>query len=348
MNKQPSRRLAHLVGSLPAPDARQGMELSLEMLGDHITQISDGETGERFNWVAHVVEGMRDHPDLELRRDGDWSDYNKCPVFKLKRGHKLRPETLNFGHVQAFDESWPIFEELRAKSGTADLAFQQGVPGDLDMAFFVFGPWGLLHRKPFTEATVDEIRRVHERAPDDVVFQIEIPVEQVFVAKMPAPLQPLMARVMARGVVALARQAPRGARFGVHLCVGDLNHKALARMKDARPIVLLANAIVRQWPSGVALEYVHGPFAAAAAPPSVEESWYAPLRDLALPPGVRFVAGFAHEEQSLEQQQKIRKTIEHHAGRTVDISTACGLGRRTPEAGKAALARMRELIAEES
>lgn len=346
MNSQPTRRRAHLVGSLPAPDARQAMELSLEMLGDHLTQVSDGETGERHDWVAHVVDKLREHPDLQLRKDGDWSDYDKCPVFKLRRGHRLRAETLNFGHVQAFDESWPIFEELRSKAGTAKLAFQQGVPGDLDMAFFVFGPWGLLHRRPFTEATVEEVRRVHERAQGDVVFQIEIPVEQVLVAKMPGPLQPLMARFMARGVVALARRAPSGARFGVHLCVGDLNHKALIRMKDTRPVVLLANAIVRRWPSNVVLEYLHAPFAAAAAPPTTEEGWYAPLQELALPAGLRFIAGFAHEDQPLEQQHRIRDVIERYAGRAVEISTSCGLGRRTPEAGKAALARIRELIAD--
>jgi hypothetical protein len=319
------------------------MELSIDVLGEALPELPDGETGERYHWIIHVIEKLRDHPDLELRKDGDWSDYDKCPIFKLRKGHQLRAESLQFGHVAAFEDSWPIFEELRKKSDRPDLAFQQGVPGDLDMAIFVFGPRGLLHRRPFTEATLAEIREVHRRAAGDVVFQIEVPVEQVFVAKMPGPLQPLMAQAMARVIAGLARRSPPGARFGVHLCVGDMNHKALMRMRDARPVVLLANAVVRQWPAGSPLEYIHAPFAAAALPPPTDERWYAPLAQLRLPATVRLVAGFAHEDQSIEEQRRLRDVIERLTGRSVDISTTCGLGRRTPEAAKAAVERIAEL-----
>jgi hypothetical protein len=155
-----------------------------------------------------------------------------------------------------------------------------------------------------------------------------------------------MARFMARGIAGLARRSPPGARFGIHLCVGDMNHKALMRMQDARPVVLLANALVRQWPEGSPLEYLHAPFAAAALPPPTDERWYAPLAELRLPPTIRFVAGFAHEDQSIEEQRRIRDVIERHTGRAVDISTTCGLGRRSPEAAKAAVERIAELTDE--
>jgi hypothetical protein len=337
-------RHAHLVGSLAAPDARQAMELSLDVLGDRLVALPDGETGVRCQWLVNAVDKLRDHPDLQLRKDGDWSDYDKCPVFKIKRGHKLRADTLHFGQVDAFDESWPIFQELRKRSGREDLAFQQGVPGDLDRAFFVFGPPRcFLHRRPFTEVTLGEIRQVYERGGGDVVFQFEVPIPQLLVAMVPGPLQPFMAGFMARGITNLARRSPPGARFGVHLCVGDLNRKALLRMKDARPIVLLANAIVRRWPKGVPLEYIHSPFAAAALPPPTDERWYAPLAQLDLPASVRFVAGFAHEDQDIAEQRRIREVIERYARRRVDISSTCGLGRRSPEAAKAAVERIAEL-----
>ena len=338
-------RRAHLVGSLAAPDARQAMELSLDVLGDRLPELPDGETGDRYHWLVHAIDQLRNHPDLELRKDGDWSDYDNCPIFKVKRGHRLRAESLNFGQVDAFDGSWPIFQELQKASGRSDLAFQQGVPGDLDRAFFVFGPArSFLNRRPFTEATLSEIQWVHARAGRDVVFQIEVPIPQLLVAMVPGPVQLVMARLMARIITGLPRRSPQGSRFGVHLCVGDLNHKAYLRMKDARPIVLLANAIARNWPRGASLEYIHAPFAAAAEPPPTDERWYAPLRDLDLPGGVRFVAGFAHEGQGISDQRRIRDVIERHARRTVDISTTCGLGRRTPEAAKAALERIAELL----
>ena len=340
----PARRQSLLVGSLPAPDARQAMELGLDTVGDWLRALPDGETGDRFHWIVGTVEKLRQHPDLELRKDGDWSDYDKVPIFKEKRGHKLRSGALDFGHIAAFNESWPIFDELRKKAGREDLAFQQGVPGDLDMAMFVFGPRCLYKRRPFTEATLEEIRRIFERGGRDVVFQIEVPVEQVFVAKMPGPLQPLMARFMAKGITNLARRSPKGARFGIHLCVGDMNHKSLVRMKDARPIVLLANAIAAQWPADASpLEYVHVPFSAAGVAPPSDVTWYRALEKLRLPAHVRFVAGFAHTDQPIEEQLRIRAQIEALAKRTVDVSTTCGLGRSSPEEAKAALERIVEL-----
>jgi hypothetical protein len=323
------------------------MELCLASVGDWLGALPDGETGDRFHWIIGTIEKLREHPDLELRKDGDWSDYDKVPIFKEKRGHKLRAETLDFGHVAAFDESWPIFDELRQKAGREDLAFQQGVPGDLDMAMFVFGPRGVYKRRPFTEATLEEIRQVYERAGRDVVFQIEVPVEQVFVAKMPGPLQSLMARFMAKGIANLARRSPRGARFGIHLCVGDMNHKSLIRMKDSRPIVLLANAIAARWPDDTSpLEYVHVPFSAAGVAPPSDVAWYRALEKLDIPGHVRLVAGFAHAEQTIEEQRRIRDRIERLARRRVDVSTTCGLGRSSPDDAKAAVERIVELTAD--
>jgi hypothetical protein len=337
-------RGAHLVGSLPAPDARAAMEQSLERLGDRLRTLPDGETGERHHWIIHIIEGLRDHPDLELKRDGDWSDYDRVPTFRERKGHELRTETLDFGHVRAFEESYPVFRQLR--DGRPDVAFQAGVPGDFDMALFVLGPAGALRRKrPFTEATLREIAAIHAAAGSDVVFQIEVPVELVFVARMPPPLQPLAARALGRGIANLARRSPAGARFGVHLCLGDMNHRALGRLRDTAPLVRLANAIVVAWPDGRPLEYVHAPFAAAQDPPPTSPGWYAPLERLRLPPATRFIAGFAHEDQDIADQRFILELIERCLGRPVDVSTSCGLGRRTPEAAARALDRIAELAA---
>ena len=136
------------------------------------------------------------------------------------------------------------------------------------MALFVLGPRGALrHRKPFTDATVAEIEAIHALGGDDVIFQIEIPAELVSVARVPRPMQPAVAALLARGVANLARRSPAGARFGLHLCLGDMNHRALAQLKDTAPLVTLANALARAWPDDRPLEFVHAPFAAADQPP---------------------------------------------------------------------------------
>jgi hypothetical protein len=263
-------------------------------------------------------------------------------VFRVRKGHTV--SGLDLGYLSAFRESYPLFKEARAAAGRPELRFQVGVPGDFDMALFVLGPRGALTgKRPFTDATVAEIDAIHAEGGDDVVFQVEIPVELIMVSRMPRAAQAGVARLMARGVAELARRSPAGARFGLHLCLGDMNHHALGKLKDTAPLVTLANALSRAWPADRPLEFVHAPFAAADVPPVTAPRWYAPLDGLRLGAGTRFIAGFAHEDQAIEDQLFVLDLIERSVGERVTISHACGLGRRTPEAAERALARLAEL-----
>lgn len=339
-------RHAHLVGSIPATDAGAAMRLAMEKLGPWLRTLPDGETGERRNWIIHLMESLRAHPDLELARSGDWSDYDRTPRLRVRRGHRLYGATLDFGHVDAAQGSFPLFQEVRANA-SHDLAFQVGVPGDFDLAMFTLGPVGALRRRrAFTEATVQEVQRIHALLGDDVVFQIEVPAELVLLARAPRRAQPALAAVLGREIVALAAGAPPTARFGVHLCLGDMNNKAFGRMRDASPVVELGNAIVRRWPPGRTLEYLHAPLAAGADPAPVEASFYQPLGRLRMPPTVRFIAGFAHEARSLGEQRQIRSVIEDRVGHPVDVAAACGLGRRTEQAAVANMEQTAALCAD--
>ena len=339
-------RQAHLVGSLPGQDAEEAMRGALKRLSPWLTRLPDGETGDRRNWILHIIEGFRSHPDLELVKAGDWSDYDRTPRFRIRKGHRLFGASLDLGYLTAVESSLPAFDRVRTEFGHADLSFQVGIPGDFDMAMFTLGPAGALrHRSPFTEATVGQIRRIGSVLGERAVFQIEIPAELVLLARVPARARPAAARLIGGRVAALAAGAQAGTRFGVHLCLGDMNHRALGRLADARPLVALANAIAAAWPTDRPLEFIHAPLAAADNPPSLNPSFYAPLAQLSIARGVRFVAGFAHEDQSLEDQLQIRTMVDQEVGRPCDISTACGLGRRDAAAGVAALDRIRALTA---
>jgi len=320
------------------------MSLALGKLGKRLHSLPDGETGERRNWIIPIIEALRAHPDFELVREGDWSDYDRTPRFRLAKGKRLMAAALDLGYLAAFRANYPTFVALRQKHSLPGIAYQVGIPGDLDLALFIFGPSGILtQRTPFTEATVREITAIQREAGDDVVFQIEVPAELVFVAQMPPPLRQLVARYMAGGICRLARRSPSGTRFGVHLCLGDMNHRALARMADVGPVVLMANAIASRWPAGRRLEYVHAPLAAANLPPVLDERWYAPLSRLALPPGTRFVAGCIHEDLSAPDQRALIEMIERRLGTRVDLATACGLGRRDRDDAVATIDRIVEV-----
>lgn len=318
----------------------------MRLVGPQLRSLPDGETGARRNWIIPAIDNLRQHPDLELAKDGDWSDYDKTPKLKVRRGHRLLGATLDFGYDAAVRDARDSFERIRDQHGRPDLDFLVGIPGDWDMAMFTLGPpAGLRHRRAFTEATVAGIRRVHELLGDAAVFQLEVPIELILLTKLPAPARAPAAKLFGRWVAALAAASPAGARFGVHLCLGDMNHKAFGRMTDVSPLVLLANAIGAAWPEGRALEFIHAPFAAADDPPPVAEDFYRPLAQLNLPEGTRFIAGFAHEDQSMADQRAVLATIERLVGRPVDISTSCGLGRREEAAALRALERTAELTA---
>ncbi len=341
-----AQRTAHLVGSLPGDTAKDAMTTALDILGPFLKSLPDGETGERRNWVIPVIEGLRGHPSLELTKQGDWSDYDKIPRMRVKKGSTLYGASLDFGHVDAVRASFPDFQQAIAAAGRPGLAFQEGVPGAFDVAMFALGPRAALrNRRAFTEATLAEIRSVAAITGANTIFQIEVPAELVLLAKAPGPARKPLAKVLARNITGLAAASAEGTRFAVHLCLGDMNNRALATMSDVDPLVVLTNEIVRGWPTGRTLELVHAPFAAANTPATTDRAFYAPLADLRLPGSVRFAAGFAHEAQPLADQKSIRSTIDDHLGREVEIAAACGLGRRTPQGGRAVLERIAELCA---
>jgi hypothetical protein len=231
------------------------------------------------------------------------------------------------------------FDTIRAAMADGGPRFQVGIPGDVDLAMFTFGPIGpVRYLRPFTEALAATMHHTYKLFGDDALFQIEVPVEQVVLARAPSRLRPLLAGLLARRIAALAQGAPEGARFGVHLCLGDMNHRALGQLSDAAPLVLLANAVAERWPDRRPLQYLHAPLAAADNPPAEVPGFYRPLTGLKL--------GFAHEDQDAATQFRIRDMIETAVGHPVGISTSCGLGRREPAAAAAAMDRIKLLLSD--
>lgn len=337
-------RAVHLVGTVPADDARGAFRLFSDSLDVHLPRwIPDGETGDRLNWIGRIVESLRFHPDLELAEDGDWSGYDRTPRFEVKKGHRFT--TMDLDYTRYFEESWPAWREYR-ESLEGEHALQVGIPGHLDLALAAFGfkpvP-ALRNLAPFRDATVREITKIHSVAGDQVVFQLEVPIPLILLTRLPGPLQPLVANRLAAELLKPVRRSPGGARFGIHLCYGDMNNEAMGDPGDCGPLVRLANALVSAWPDAQRLEFVHAPFARGAEPPSLDPEFYRPLADLRLPEDVRFAAGLVHERLDTDQLLALRDRIETLVGRTVDVGAACGLGRRDRERAETNLGLSRTL-----
>lgn len=325
-------RKTHLVGAWPGFSGAQAMDSALRRLGPHLLRMTDGETGERAQWVLPTMDWLRANPDVELIADGDYSDYEHGTRYAVREGRTFDPANIELGYHRFFGRSYPAFRELRGRHRHDDIAFQVGCPAPIDLAVDSFGfevaNTDRSIAQAYAAATLREILAIHAEAGDDVVFQIETVVSMVAVARTPEEHQGQVAGQMAGAITAMVAMAPAGTRFGAHLCLGDFHHRALAEMGSARPLVTLANTLAAMWPEGRPLEYIHAPFAAAERPGSLDPSWYAPLADLELPDGVRFVAGFVHEDLDLEQLREVQALIERHVGHEVDVAATCGLGRR--------------------
>jgi hypothetical protein len=335
-----SRRL-HFLGTMPQfSDARAAFSWQLGEVRGLLRRLSGGETGPRLLWFVPMVKELKGQPEIRSVRDGDWSGYQDTDLLAVRRGQRLRIP-LRLAQYAAEDRA--ALESLVDGSApdSRGLPLQVGIPGYLDMALFTFGPLGAIrYARRFLVAVADQITRV---AAPDVVFQLEVPAALIAVASAPWPLQRFMAAFMGRLVTRQVARAPRSARFGVHLCLGDLGHQALRQLRDAGPLVLLANAIVRQWPADRSLEYVHLPMSGGDRPPPTTPEFYAPLRRLDAMP---LIAGIAHELQDPADQLRVRDLVETAARRPVDIATSCGLGRRTPERAELAVQAMLKLVAD--
>jgi hypothetical protein len=342
---QDSARKALLVGSIPGFDTQEAVELAISELGSDLFSVPDGETGPRNSWVQIIIDRLRRNPALVLKKDGLWSTYDDRPMFKVRRGASFDPESLDLGYLDAFRESRPVVEALSGRYGLANPTHQVGVASGFDLALFTFGALGALrYWKVFNAAAGKDIEAIVDEAGRDAVFQIELVAEMVQVARTPPLLRPAIARWMAGFSVDLPRKAPPGTRFGIHLCYGDLNNRALVTpARDCSAAVTLTNAIVSRWPTATDLDYVHMPLAAGNEPPSLDASYYAPLAQLELPQTTRLVAGFVHEKHSQTELLDVLRLVESAAGRPVDVAAACGLGRREPAVARGVMQASRML-----
>ncbi len=328
-----TERSVHLVGSLPAASTGDALTWATGILGNTIGPcMPDGETGERSDWVNRLVENLRTHPDLELMRDGEWTGYTDTPAFRVKKGRKLR--SIDLDYFAEFEKSWQAYQDLVHGSGRR---FQIGIPGHLDVAAIAFGfnlPVALRNLAPFRDATIREIAAIWAKAAGLAVFQLEVPIELIMLSKLPNPARPAAAKRFAREILRVVEAAPRDSRFGLHLCLGDLNNESMGEPSDAGPLVVLANALMAAWPTGRVLEFLHVPLAHGSKPPTMDPDYYAPLSELWIPDHVRFIGGFIHEKSLIKDLVLIRDQIEFNLGRQIDVGASCGLGRRTRKAAQ--------------
>ncbi|MEM8529392.1 MAG: hypothetical protein AAGF95_01030 [Chloroflexota bacterium] len=352
-----SSRHALLIGSLPFANEEDAMTRAVDMLGPHLFCIPDGEIGEkteaypngkRAAWVMTAInicsedaeswevvkEGLRDENGFPVSYDDVQKLRSKRPVSEM-HNH------LDFGYHTYFNTSYPIFKRLRAESGLTDLKFQVGIPTGLGITFSMMAPMDALrYAEAFSRRLAFEVNEIIKVAGDDVVIQIEVPGELAFAYKLPK----MLVRIATHSIYSLVTKLHPSADIGIHICFGDLNNEALVQAKTLAKMVHFSNSLVAHWPDSHRLAYIHYPLAEAAEPPSLNPAFYAPLAQINLPPHVRFVAGFVHEQCSVGEHQQLLRVIEGFRGHPVDVACSCGLGRRPADVAQSLMMMTRYVL----
>ena len=334
----------HLVGSLPFTDAYEAMSESLGRLGDSLPYLSDGETGERGNYVAHLVGRLAKNPALDQRtvtmRLGRME--SETPEFFIRRGAKLTIPLGELGYCRDWQQSLDLFRATRAQRGRADLRYQMclATPFSIAMPYFRKPVDMLRAIGPIQTALRAEVAEAVRVGRDVLVVQLDAALEQIAVAATYdrfSPLGHLLARWFARQIVGVATSIPADVPVGMHLCYGNPMNARVVTPRTSDPTVVFANAIAAAWPTHRPLNYIHFPIVDSADP-----HYYTPLRRFRLPPGTRLIAGLVYEDGHAANEERF-KLATQSLGFAPDIATACGMGRRTSDVARDLLDEMRVL-----
>lgn len=350
-------RKALLVGSMPFENEAHAMTYATEHLGESLIALPDGEIGEktgqypkgkRAAWVMTVINRCSEDKDnweivKDVVRGEDGFPVNYDGVQKLRPKHKPSEmhNYLSLGYDTYFKESYAIFQRLREEKGLKDLKFQVGVPTGLGITFSMMSPMDALrYADAFNKRIAYEVNEIIKIAGDDVVIQIEVPGELAMAYKLPN----FLIGLPMRSILGLVKKITPGAQFGIHICLGDLNNLALIRAKTLNKMVLFSNELVERWSPDHKLTYIHYPLAEGIAPPPMEADYYAPLKNIHLPEGVHFVAGFVHERRNQKELGQILRQIETVRAHPVDVACSCGLGRRTTDVAETLIGLMSKMV----
>lgn len=323
---RPPRRV-HIVGTVPASDNRQAMQLMTAQLGRHLRTMPDGET-TRPQWIVEFVEARAKRPELRTLR-----------VSRLTQPRPLRPvldaprytarkgitfDTLCLPYLAEARSMWPVYQEI-APDGVRP---QFGIPSPIDVAA---SSWANPFRYYELEAlgAANEVDAIFELTGGTAVFQLEIPLETVAVCKTPSRLRERVADRLAHQLVEFVKLTTRGTTWIIHLCRGNKHDTELMVPPDVAGETELANAIWTAWPAAYPLDGFHFPFGGPSMPAPYDPDYYYPLTTLVIPDTVALLAGVVRTPGAdLRQHRWALRAADTAARRRCGVSTPCGLGRQ--------------------
>ncbi len=333
MTDPSARGLAHLIGSVPLATTEAVFRTLAGSLGDLLTRVPDGETGERRRWVWWQRTMLERHPAMEVDREAGLLELRQWDGSLLRRSELLRfkdgvdPGTVAFetGYAGAALDSWRIFERLRRDGVLADgVRFQVCLPTPMSSACMYVSPRA-------QEAYLATYERALLRALREIVASVplaalsiqwdicqEVLVYENYFPTRPPDYKERIAALLGR----LGDAVPIGVELGYHLCYGSPADQHLVMPKDTAILTELANAIFARVQRPV--DFLHLPVPRERD----DTAYFLPLHSLRLPSPTRLYLGLIHHADEHGDRRRIAtaRTVTPRFG----VATECGWGRTDP------------------
>src|SRR5262245_17338330 len=325
--------LVHFIGSVPLASTDDVFRTLATELGDRLSRIPDGETGERRRWIWWQRTMLEHHPAMEVDRDTppieirQWDGVvlRRSELFRLRAG--VAPDTVDFptGYAEVARESWSRFDALRRAGVIATgTRFQVCLPTPMSSAFMYVSPrshddYMRAYERALLRALADIVTKV---PAGDLSIQWDICqavlIFETYFTSRPADYKE---RVVAR-MAPLAAATPARVERGYHLCYGSPADQHLVMPRDTAILTEIANAIFARTSRPV--DFLHLP-----VPRDRDDAaYFEPLRALRKPPATQLYLGLVHWDDAEGDRRRINtaRRIVPNFG----ISSECGWGRTDP------------------
>jgi SAM-dependent methyltransferase len=315
-----------LVGSVPLRSAEEVFQVMAAELGDRVTQLPDGETGPRSDWIVWQYPVLSSRSEFEVCPPGD-QPHRALPRLRVRDGES--PDTLRFddlGYAEAAISSYGIFAR-RKRDGLMPphCRFQVSLPTPLAPIAAFVAPEDQARIEPlYEERMLHELAGIFDAIPhDQLAIQWDTNFEFAMLdAVMPVWFDDARSGIIER-LVRLGRSIPPGVQLGYHFCHGHEAHHR-DRPYHAQPLVDVANALSLSLSRS--LDWLHLPVAGDR----VDLRFFETLAQLALRPETRLYLGLLHPSDG-ELGARARIVAAQRFVHDFGVATDCGWARHRPQ-----------------
>lgn len=345
---------AHLVGSINLPDTESVLRTAAGALGDRLRRIPDGETGERWHWIAFQPNRLAPTPGLERVGDDPILLPGGLDMRPLRIADGVDPASLvlpALGYAEAALASWATFRALQESGEIPETTrFQVSLPTPAAVVGAFVVPESRAAFEPVYEAALlaelDEILAAipHQR----LAIQWDNAVEFGLIEAADregglggfdfgAWFGDVWDGVLER-TARLAARIPVDVELGYHLCYGDVAERHFVEPADTTNLARFTAGVLASVDRPV--QWIHLPVPIERD----DDAYFAPLEGLELPAGTELYLGLVHREDGVEGARRRIATALRHVP-AFGVGTECGIGRSPRESLPALLETHREVAA---